>query len=92
MLSWLDYVILIVPLAFVYYMAFYSRKYIRGVVDFLATGRLCGRYVMSVASVASGLSIIGVVAHGTQLLHDLCYSTDYDIHILLGSFLADGQS
>ena len=62
MLSWLDYVILIVPLAFVYCMAFYSRKYIRGVVDFLATGRLCGRYVMSVASVATGLSIIGVVA------------------------------
>ena len=63
MLSWLDYVILIVPLAFVYWMAIYSRRYIRGVVDFLSTGRLCGRYVMSVAGVASGLSIIGVVAY-----------------------------
>ena len=63
MLSWLDYAILIVPLAFVYWMAIYSRRYIRGVVDFLSTGRLCGRYVMSVAGVASGLSIIGVVAY-----------------------------
>ena len=62
MLSWIDYAILIVPLIFVFYMAFYCRKYIRGVVDFLSTGRLCGRYVMSVAAVASGLSIIGVVA------------------------------
>ena len=63
MLSWLDYVVLIVPLAIVYGMAFYSRRYIRGVVDFLSTGRLCGRYVMSVASVATGLSITGVVAY-----------------------------
>ncbi len=63
MLSWLDYVILIVPLAFIYGMAIYSRRYIRGVVDFLSTGRLCGRYVMSVAGVATALSIIGIVAY-----------------------------
>ena len=35
MLSWIDYVVLIVPLAFIYGMAIYSRRYIRGVVDFL---------------------------------------------------------
>ena len=64
MLSWIDYVILIVPLAFIYGMAIYSRRYIRGVVDFLSTGRLCGRYVMSVAGVATALSIIGIVAYG----------------------------
>ncbi len=63
MLSWIDYVVLFVPLTFVMYMAFYSRKYIRGVVDFLSTGRLCGRYLISVAGVAGGLSIIGLVAY-----------------------------
>ena len=63
MLSWIDYAVIIIPLAFVYFMAIYSRKYIRGVVDFISTGRLCGRYVISVAGVASGLSIIGIVAY-----------------------------
>ena len=63
MLSWIDWIVLIVPLCFVFFMAFYCRKYIRGVVDFLSTGRLCGRYVMSVAGVASGLSIMGMVAY-----------------------------
>ena len=62
MMTWYDYLIVIIPLCFVYGMALYTRRYIRGVVDFLSTGRLCGRYVMSVAGVASGLSIIGVVA------------------------------
>ena len=63
MLSWIDYVVLFVPLAFVMYMAIYVRKYIRSVVDFLSTGRLCGRYLISVAGVAGGLSIIGLVAY-----------------------------
>ena len=63
MMTWYDYLIVIIPLCFVYGMALYTRRYIRGVVDFLSTGRLCGRYVMSVAGVASGLSIIGIVAY-----------------------------
>ena len=63
MMTWYDYLIVIIPLCFVYGMALYTRRYIRGVVDFLSTGRLCGRYVMSVAGVASGLPIIGVVAY-----------------------------
>ena len=63
MMAWYDYLIVFVPLLFIYGMAFYCRRYIRGVVDFLATGRLCGRYVMTVADVASGLSIIGIVAY-----------------------------
>ncbi|MBE6358345.1 MAG: sodium:panthothenate symporter [Lentisphaerae bacterium] len=63
MLSWIDYLVLIIPLAFVYFMAFYCRRYIRSVVDFIAAGRLCGRYVMSVAGVATSLSVIGIVAY-----------------------------
>ena len=30
-------------------MALYSRRYIRDVVDYLAAGRVCGRYVIAVA-------------------------------------------
>ncbi len=62
-MSWIDWLIVLVPLAFVMYMGWYSRRYIRGVADFLSAGRICGRYVICVADVANGLSIITLVAY-----------------------------
>ncbi len=59
----IDWLIVIIPVTFVIGMGFYSRKYIRGVADFLAAGRVCGRYVISVGDVANALSIIGLVAY-----------------------------
>lgn len=61
-MSWLDWLIVLVPVAFVMYMGYRSRSYVRGVADFLSAGRICGRYVISVADVANGLSIITLVA------------------------------
>lgn len=58
----LDWLIVVIPVAFVMGMGLYSRKYIRGVSDFLSAGRLCGRYVISMGDVANALSIIGLVA------------------------------
>jgi solute:Na+ symporter, SSS family len=58
----IDWLIVIIPVTFVLGIGFYSRKYIRGVADFLAAGRVCGRYVISVGSIADALSIIGLVA------------------------------
>ena len=62
MMKWYDYLIVIIPLIFIYGMAVYSRRYIRSVVDFLATGRLCGRYVINVAGTATAISVIGLIA------------------------------
>ena len=45
------------------YMAVHSRSYVRSVADYLAAGRICGRYVISVADVANALSIIGLVTY-----------------------------
>jgi solute:Na+ symporter, SSS family len=59
----IDWLIVVIPVTFVIGMGFYSRKYIRGVADFLAAGRLCGRYVISVGDIANALSIIGLVAY-----------------------------
>lgn len=59
----IDCLIVIIPVTFVIGMGFYSRKYIRGVADFLAAGRVCGRYVICVGDVANALSIIGLVAY-----------------------------
>ena len=60
---WYDWLILVLPVCFVMYMGFRSRRYVRGVSDFLSAGRLCGRYVISVGDVANALSIIGLVAY-----------------------------
>jgi len=59
----IDWLIVIVPVTIILGIGFYSRKYIRGVTDFLVAGRVCGRYVISVGDVANALSIIGLVAY-----------------------------
>ena len=52
-MSLIDWLILIIPTAFVMYMGVYSRKYIRDVSDYLAAGRVAGRYVLSLGDEAN---------------------------------------
>ena len=59
----LDWMIILIPVGFVLFMAWYSRRYVVQVSDFLSAGRLCGRYLISIADIANGLSIIGLVAY-----------------------------
>lgn len=58
-LSWL---IVIIPVAVILGMAFYSRRYVRDVSDYLACGRVAGRYVIAVGDLTAGLSVITLVA------------------------------
>ena len=62
-MSWIDWVIMIVPMIFVIGMGFYSRRYIKGVTDYLAAGRVAGRYVISVGDVAQGLAVITLIGY-----------------------------
>jgi len=39
------------------------RKYIRSIPDFLAGGRICGRYLLSVGSMEAGLSVMALIAY-----------------------------
>ena len=59
----LDWLIIILPVSFVLYMGWYARRYVVQVSDFLSAGRLCGRYLISIADIANGLSIMGLVAY-----------------------------
>ncbi len=60
----IDYLIVILPMIFIFWMAFYSKRFIRGVSDFLVAGRVCGRYVLSVASdAAGGMGLLTLVAY-----------------------------
>ena len=63
MMSVWDWLIVIVPTLFVLGMGWYSRRYLRDVTTFLSAGRVCGRYVISVGDVASGLSVIGLMRY-----------------------------
>ena len=61
-MHFIDWIIMFVPFAAVMALAIYAKKYARDVVDFLAAGRVAGRYVISVGDVAAGLSVISLVA------------------------------
>ena len=61
-MSWIDWAIVIIPMASVLFLGCYSSRYIRGVADFLAAGRVCGRYVICVADVANALAVVTLVA------------------------------
>ena len=65
-MHFIDWLIMIVPLAAVLGLAIYAKKYARDVVDFLAAGRVAGRYVMCVGDVAAALSVITLVANCEQ--------------------------
>lgn len=58
----IDWLIVIVPVSLVVFLALYSRRYVRGVVDYLAAGRVAGRYVISAGDLTAGLSVITLVA------------------------------
>ena len=62
-MSLIDWIILIVPMAFVMFMGLYSRKYIKGVSDYLAAGRVAGRYVLTVGDLAQGLAVITLIGY-----------------------------
>ncbi|MBO4345853.1 MAG: hypothetical protein J5833_08850, partial [Victivallales bacterium] len=62
-MSLIDWLILIIPTAFIMYMGIYSRKYVRDVSDYLAAGRVAGRYVLSLGDIANAVSIITLVAY-----------------------------
>ncbi len=62
-MHWLDWIIVVIPLFFIIGTAFYVKRYVRGVADFLVAGRVAGRYVISVADMESALGIITLVGY-----------------------------
>ena len=61
-MHWIDWIIVIIPVTFVLGMAIYAKKYVRGVTDFLAAGRVAGRYVISVGDLQAGLAVLSLIA------------------------------
>ncbi len=62
-MTWYDWIITLVPLAFVMGLGFYARKFLVGVSDFLVGGRVGRRYVLTTASMANCLGLISLVGY-----------------------------
>ena len=60
-MAWFDWLILIVPVCLVMWAGLRTRRYVRGAADFLAAGRLCGRYVLSMGYAANAIGVITLV-------------------------------
>ena len=61
-MHWIDWLIMILPFMVVLFLAIYAGRFVRGVADYLAAGRVAGRYVIAVGDVSAMLSVITVVA------------------------------
>ncbi len=49
-------------MAAVLFVAFYSKRYVKSVVDYLVAGRVAGRYVLTVGDMTAGMGLITLVA------------------------------
>ncbi|MFA6813843.1 MAG: hypothetical protein WCR45_12285 [Bacteroidaceae bacterium] len=88
-MSLIDWCIVVIPISALVMLAIYSRRYARGVVDFLAAGRIAGRYVISVGDMTAGLSVITLVA-GCEVHYQTGYAVGFWYAIIapVGIFLS----
>ena len=61
-MHFIDWMIVVIPLFIIAYIAFRAQKHVKGVSDFLTAGRVAGRYVLAVASGQAVLGLISLVA------------------------------
>lgn len=60
-MHWIDWTIVFVVLFFVTFIASRTKKYTRGVADFLSANRTAGRYLLNVAGNMAGIGAITVI-------------------------------
>lgn len=62
-MSWIDWMITIIPTAAVLWLGWHVRRYIVGVSDFLVAGRVCHRYVIATSSMAYAMGLVTLAAY-----------------------------
>ena len=85
-MSWIDWLIVVVPVVFIIGIAFYAKRYARSAADFLAAGRVAGRYVISVGDLMSWLSVIILIA-GCEQTYQTGFGISFWNNILTPSAL-----
>ena len=61
-MHWIDWLIVAIPLLVVVIIGYKTQKYVHGVSDFLAAGRVAGRYVVAVSNGEAAMGLISLVA------------------------------
>ncbi len=46
-MQWIDWTLVVIPIAFVLAVAVYTRRFVKSVADFLSAGRCAGRYLLA---------------------------------------------
>ena len=89
MMSWIDWSIVLIPLIVIAIVAFRTQKHVTSVAEFMAGGRLGGRYLVCNARGEMGMAVISMVA-----MYELFYEAGFTINwwqmmtIPLGLFIA----
>jgi SSS family solute:Na+ symporter len=60
--TWIDWLMLIIPTVALVWIGFKVHRHMVAVSDFMAGGRVAGRYLMTTADGAAGLGLISIVA------------------------------
>ena len=62
-MTFIDWFIFVAMYALIIAAVVVSRRHVRGVTDYLAAGRLAGRYLLTISSAIAGVGAITVVAN-----------------------------
>ena len=81
-MSVIDWLIVLIPLTLVVTAGICSRKYIKGVSDFLSAGRVAGRYVLSMGDVACAMALITLLAQ-VEVYYKTGFATSFWSLIML---------
>ena len=65
-MSWIDWSILLIPMACLTWFAIYSKRYARSVADYLVAGRVAGRYIICVGDMMAAMSVIYIIQQTEQ--------------------------
>jgi solute:Na+ symporter, SSS family len=60
-LSWIDYLVIGVPIVLVFAVSLYLQRYMRSVADFLAANRSAGRYLICTSMDAGGSNVMALL-------------------------------
>ncbi|MDD2710915.1 MAG: sodium:proline symporter [Verrucomicrobiae bacterium] len=61
-MTWIDWLIIVVPLGIVSVVAAMTQRYVKGVADFMAGNRCAGRYLIANARGEMGMAVVSTVA------------------------------
>lgn len=81
-LSWIDWTIMIVAVVALRSASLSTRKYMKGVVDFLSANRSAGRYLLTIASEMGSVGVVTIVA-GYEVMNSAGLSPNWWSYILI---------